>query len=165
MRQVRSAIKELIWIGEYIMRGNWYQITRRLKNILRVMTEDVEYIVRTLDEVKEQEELMTKLVFEIRSQKLDIGMVPLNCYGIGSFLQIAEHYNLKFGIGTCFGDCRVDLSCDDWECPLDQSILSTDYGTWTKVDSHKVTSIYGYGKTLPEAIMRCLLNARIAKVI
>ncbi len=71
MKQVKSAVKELIWIGEYIMRGNWYQIIRRLKNILRVMTEDVEYIVRILNDIEKRSKLISELSDRIRAEKLN----------------------------------------------------------------------------------------------
>ena len=143
------------------------KLIRYIKNIVK-LGGYTSKALRVLKNAEDYNIIMTGLSDLIREKNLDKGMEYKGFqtyYGVGSALQMAEYYNTELGRGTCFSDCRAFIKREHWKYLLNEDIPSTDYGTWMVISPNEVGQIYGYGKTVPEAILRCLLNARVAQVI
>jgi len=84
---------------------------------------------------------------------------------IGTALQLAKLYGMTFGIGTSYSQCRVGLPRNRWQNPLDENVNQFHYGVFYQKPSNQIDSIYAYHNRLELAICRCLMFAKIAKVI
>ncbi len=143
------------------------KLARYIKNAIR-LGGYTSSALRVLKNVEDHNIVMAELSDLIREKNLNKGIGYKgfqSYYKIGSTLQMAEHYNVELGIGTCFGDCQAFIKQEYWKYSLNKDIPSTDYGTWMVKSSDDIDEIFGYGRTVPEAILRCLLNARVAQVI
>ena len=126
--------------------------------------------IRKFTSIEESCSVLAKLSTRIRQEKLGemitfSGYKENEAYGIGSLMEMANHYHLQFAIGTSYGDCRAVLNKENWLYPISVKVPSTAYGTFYEVESSEIEDITGFGRTIDLAIMRCLLNARIAGVI
>lgn len=84
---------------------------------------------------------------------------------VGSALRLADRYKVQLKVGTCYSDCRAYIQRKDWMNPIDTTIYQRELGVWCIRPWDEIDSIYGYGYTACEAIVRCLTFARRAGVI
>ena len=140
-----------------------------MNRVLDTVREYQRYI-RKGKSTEESYSVLAKLSTRIRQEKLDemitfSGYKENEAYGIGSLIEMANHYHLQFAIGTCYGDCRAVLNKEYWLYPISDKVPATAYGTFYEIVFSEIANITGFGNTIELAIMRCLLNARIAGVI
>lgn len=86
-------------------------------------------------------------------------------FKIGSALELADLHKVQLARGTCYGDCVAYISREDWTSPIDTTVSQHELGVWCVRPWDEIDSIYGYGHTACEAIVRCLTFARRAGVI
>lgn len=83
----------------------------------------------------------------------------------GTALRLAKNFNIKLSAGTSFGDCRADINKEDFLCSINPHVDQFSYGVWHKKPVEEIDSIYAYGTTVNEAVVKCLVFARRAGVI
>ena len=83
----------------------------------------------------------------------------------GTAVRLIQHYGLELHIGMGYVDCRAVLPKSKWQNPINRSISSFDYGTFTPMNPDEVEDIVGFGRTVNEAVVKCLINAKIASII
>lgn len=84
----------------------------------------------------------------------------------GTAVKLMTHYNIKLSIGTSYGNCRANLSRQYWQHPIDPNKKPGEFGAFFADTPHdEIDDIYGFGRTVNEAICRCLINCKTAGVL
>jgi hypothetical protein len=86
-------------------------------------------------------------------------------FAIGSALELADEYKIQIRRGTCHGDCVAYIDKEDWSNPIDTTACQHTLGVWCVRPWEEITSIHGYGQSVREAIVCCLIHAKRAGII
>jgi hypothetical protein len=83
---------------------------------------------------------------------------------LGDAINWAKKYNLELFGKTAFNIC-ADLDKKFWKSKINPTICQWAYGRLLQQPLDEINSINGFGRSVQEAVCRCLINARIAGVI
>lgn len=85
---------------------------------------------------------------------------------IGQALRLADKYGVELHVGMTYADCRAVLPRSRWAGEILAGVRSEHFGAFLANEPHEqIDSIYAFSHEVPEAICKCLRNARIAGVI
>ena len=84
---------------------------------------------------------------------------------IGSAIKLAKQYNVTLHSGTCYGDCRAELSKDDWIADIHPNVYVWDYCDFILKPREEIDRINAWHRNPEMAICRCLIRAKKSGVI
>lgn len=84
---------------------------------------------------------------------------------VGICVQLIHNYGIELHKGLSSSDCRAVLPKSKWQYSINKDVCSFKYGTFMEMNPGEVQDIVGFGKTINEAVCKCLINAKIAGVI
>jgi hypothetical protein len=80
----------------------------------------------------------------------------------GTILRLVRHYGIDLYVGTCYGDCRAVIEKKHWKNAISGPLIGR-FLVYEHPDS--VDDIYAFGRTVNEAVCKCLICAKTAGVI
>lgn len=133
-----------------------FRFLRNIKRAYNIYNHRI-YIDKRLEEIRKE---FYKFDFDDGLTGNGILGDPLR--DIGTAIRLIKHYKMDLHVGTCYGDCRAVITKENWINPISGPLE----GRFTTNENIKeVDSIYGVGPSVNEAVCKCLIFAKIARVI
>lgn len=86
-------------------------------------------------------------------------------YDDGAAIKLAEFYKVEL-YGKALDNCAAYIAKENWKNDISPNVKSGYFGSFLEDEPHdKINTIYGFGKTMNEAIIHCLIFAKRAGVI
>ena len=120
---------------------------------------------------KERDAELFNLFSTFLSYKFDYSVVSgcKSCFSplrhTGICIQLIHNYGIELHKGLSSSDCRAVLPKSKWQYPINKDVRSFKYGTFMEMNPDEVQDIVGFGRTVNEAVCKCLINAKVAGVI